>query len=324
MLPTCIHHPKIFDKNLNPSSNFYYTHMYFYIDMIIRNGIILDNEKKEIFKVINQYINLWPQQHKKKIKEKIKKLEKNNRIVSIKADNKNTTDRECKIDNICDIFYSICNEKSDGIIIHNSCYSNINKDSNVMNIDDIEEKFYERLKKSSYTIDKDYDIGEFEEVIMLPIFKYCKSIKIIDRVFGNHIDSNRLHIKPNYRNGLENIVKMIVKSNKNHEKLNIEIYTSIHHKSTKIPEKMNVINTFISDLNKRHNVNITCYIKEQYGEINHDRYILTNQIGIHIGRGIDLFERDGKLSNTTISNIETEEKRKIETNIRSLADIILE
>ncbi|MGY5268261.1 hypothetical protein [Paraclostridium bifermentans] len=323
MLQTCIHHPDIFDKKLNSQSNFYYEHMLSYMDKIIKNGIILDSENYKIFAVINQNIDSWPIKYRKKLKDRIRHLNKSNRIIQLKRNNVCNIDKECNTKNICDIFYSILDEKPNGVIVHSSCFSKLhNNKGNVVAIDSISgSELDKKLMKQSHTIDKDYDTNKFENDIMFPIFKYCKHIKILDRMFGNHIKDFGLEVSDNYKIGLENIVSMIKNSNNNCDKLNIEIYTSIYPSAKNVQQKIQIINNFIDNLRTQYSVNINCYFKKQYGKLSHDRYIFTDQIGVHIGRGIDLFEADGKLRKTTISIVDNQEKRKLETEIKTLSDI---
>lgn len=322
MLQTCINHPDIFDEELNSQSNFYYEHMLSYMDKIIKNGIILDSEGAKLFLVINQNINSWPLKYRKKLKDRIKYLNKSNRIIQLKRNNICSIDKECKTNNVCDTFYSILDENPNGVIVHNNCFSKLHNKDNIVAIDSISgSDLDKKLMKQSYTIDRDYDTHKFENDVMFPIFRYCKHIKILDRMFGNHINDCRLEINNNYKRGLENIICMIKNSNNSYNKLNIEIYTSIYPKAINISQKIEIINNFINELSTKYNINIKCYFKEQYGEVSHDRYIFTEQIGIQIGRGIDLFEEDGKLRKTTISIVDNPEKRKLETEIKTLANI---
>ena len=180
-----------------------------------------------------------------------------------------------------------------------------------------------KLNKISYTIDSDYSFEIFENDIIYPMFRYCKNIKILDRTFGNCIMNRNMELKDNYKRGLTYILKMIKNSNVNIDKLSVEIYTSI--RGTKDKEKQTQINQkiedFLEELMNEYSLDITCYFKKPYADFAHDRYIFTDQIGVQIGRGIDLLDENGKLRKMTICVIDNSEKRKLETETRAFDDI---
>lgn len=323
MLHTCINHPNIFNKELNGANNFYYEFLLSYFDKIIKNGIILDNEKNELITIINKNIDSWPESYRKKIQECIKVLKKSRRLIQLKKDDNFNKDvcKKCNKYDICSLFYSILYEDIDGIVVTEDCFEQLQEINNMVSINSMNgSDLDEKLKKLSYIIDENYGVDNFENDIMFPIFRYCKSIKILDRMFGNHIRDNRMELRDNYKRGLKHIIQMIKNVNININKLNIEIYTSIQQ-TEKRKYKIEIIEQFIEDLNDEYGLNIKCYFKEPYREFNHDRYIFTEQIGVQFGRGIDLFDENERLRKMTVSIIDNSEKRQLETNVRCLDDI---
>ena len=162
--------------------------------------------------------------------------------------------------------------------------------------------------------------------ILKPVFKFSKSIKIIDRLIAGHISKDPYELSGNYKNNLDYIAECISKSNC---KASVEIFTTIYlFKSVKAmndQEKDNIIKTldnidnFIDTINEKYGLDIKCVYGCGKGKLPHDRFLITDQIGLAIGRGFDLLDDEKKVRDNTISIIDN--KGSIETQIRSLGNI---
>lgn len=323
MLVECIPHPDIYQKDFS-NDKCYCSCLYFFLDMILKNGIILIDSDNKYIDAINNNLDMWPKDdRKKRIQDKLKELKKADRF--IKVDSKSIeVNAECCKKN-CNIFYSILNNRKIGTIIPEWCENTPKEKYKISEFTD--SSLYEDLNTLSAFFDKGQEL-QFKSEILIPILKYAKSIKIVDRVFADHIDNVNFSIKEEYKNGLENLIK-IVKQNNGNKKVIVELYvafnqlnkTSMHNAILK--KKISAVEDFICELNKKYEIVIKCYYKEYYMDLTHERFILTNQIGIEIGRGLDYENKKGEMRDVNISILSKEQKRKIESKIRMADDLKL-
>lgn len=285
--------------------------------------LICDNERK-IINTITEYTLLWPQKHRKRIQEFFKKMKKKNRIIYIDKINNINSEMDCKTE-LCDNILSIISDDIDLILCGSSCVNCFDKYSrNIVNIDEYSVSGFliKRRRSNSVIIEANkYSVEQFSREYLYPIFKYAKSIKIIDRVLGYHIDNHPGELSENYRRGLELIIKSIVESSLKKELL-IDIYTTLclSVNILHIDETRENIVAFICYLEKKFSTKINLFFKGDLdSKFVHDRFIVTNQISIQIGRGIDIVSENGMIRDTVISLVNN--PGNFMFNINTLPDI---
>lgn len=322
MLVECLPHPEIYDKSLM-ENEYYCSYLYMMLDMILKNGVILVDEDNKYIEIIKKSINQWPKNDSsKKIQSKLVALKESNRFINIKT-KEIEIESSCKKEN-CNIFYSILNNNNVNSIIPECC---IDSEGKTKINELIGTKLYNDLEKVSGFYDKGCE-EIFENEVLRPILKYPKVIKIIDRVFASHMQNNEYEINKNYKNGLKNIIR-IIKENNINKNVKVELYVAFNIDFSNdiqvtIGKKMiKAIERFINDIKQEYSINLECYYKEDYYKLTHERYILTSQIGLEIGRGLDYMNTKGKLRDINISLLSKEQKRKIDSKVRMLDDLIL-
>ncbi len=275
--------------------------------------------------MIKKYISEWPKDDRsKRIQNKLEFLYKSNRVIKVQTKSIDWISK-CKM-NGCDVFYSILNSKNAVAIIPESCNNiEFNNNEHIKLSEFTTSNFYNKLNKMTEIFSKE-DWEKMEQTILIPILKYAKPVKIIDRVFGNHIKKNNLQIKSEYKKGLENIIKIIAENNINVEKVMVELYVAFEFDKGSqlqfddVKNKINVIDEFIKELNQKYKINLKCYYKNNYFDLPHDRYIITKQAGIQIGTGLDYLDKRGKLRPMTVSLLQDDQKRKLENQVRIADD----
>jgi hypothetical protein len=331
MLYDSLHHSEIYNPNRNSKSVLYYNNLINILKTVLEHGIIyLDKENYKV-KRIKDNLNAWPPEFREKALELIKRIGKNNRFVRIDSQPSIFLNKDCK--ELCDDIANLIYSKPDVIISLLPCTKCLGKWQ--IEIVDHENfccsNFFNNVIKNDIIISyKEFTKERLNSEVFNRIFKSCSSIKIIDRLIGSHIVNHPGDLNQNYKNGLEYLVSCL-KSTNNSLISNFEIYTLIKDKDN-IPikfmdpsKKADLNNTikniekFINDLNLKYSLNIKCHFKEDYGKFVHDRYILTNQMKIFIGRGFDLLDKNGIVRDNTIGVLRSE--KNIDSQIRSLDDI---
>lgn len=322
MLIECLPHPDIYDKSLL-ENEYYCSYLYMMLDMILKNGVILVDNDNKYMEIINNSINQWPKNDtSKKIQRKLVALKNSNRFINIEAKDIEV-ESSCKKEN-CNIFYSILNNSNANPIIPECC---IDFEGKTKINEFIGTKLYSDLGKVSGFYDKGCE-DTFENEVLIPILKYPKVIKIIDRVFASHMQNNGCEINENYKNGLKNIIRIIKENNVN-KNIKVELYVAFNSDFSNdiqvaIGKKMiKAIERFINDIKQEYNINLECYYKENYYKLTHERYILTKQIGLEIGRGLDYIDKNGKLRDINISLLSNEQKRMIDSRVRMSDELVL-
>jgi hypothetical protein len=328
MLEVCLQHPDLYNKDLyNTDNNFYYECIFHYLDTISKNGIIIEDEVGEENKIISNYVSKWPLKQRKKVEEKLKILNKRFRIIKGVSKNTNVT-FDCK-DDSCDIFHSMFDNEFRAVIVPEKCSNDLYVSSKeIVRINEYTNSdYYNDINKRAHVITANkYTFETFKNNIMIPLFKYAKSIKIVDRMFADHINDTSMELD-NYKKGIESLIKIICEANVKSSGLLLEIYSSFTYNEnsslgTELARcKITNINSYIQTLNKTHNINLKCLFKKGFNDMPHDRFILSNQIGIQIGRGIDIVNFNNKLRDNTISILEFNDRNDIEKFVRSLDNI---
>lgn len=323
MLESCVLHPDIYDFN-SIENDFYFECLYSFLDMILRNGIILEDHQGNTYNSIKKYISEWPKDNNsKRIQNKLQALYNSNRVIRTTIKDMDLK-FECKGAN-CSVFYSILIDNNATAIIPERCYELKSSNNEYIKLSQFTSSdLYNRINKRTELYSKD-EWMKMKDRVLIPILKYTNSVKIIDRVFGNHINNKDIRIKDEYKDGLENIIKIICDHNINTQKVLVELYVAFEFdKSSQLQlqfteRKISVIQSFINELSNKYKIRIKCYYKNNYSDLPHDRFILTKQVGIQIGRGLDFMDKRGNLRPMIISLLEDEQKKKIENQVR-LAD----
>lgn len=301
--------PNIYDdKSQNPGgSPFYYNIVLSIVLDLLKDAVINVDKKNIIINEISKFIKNWPIKYRKKIEHILIKLKKNNRFCQINKNYKEsildlqTEDTKAVI--------SVDEDEEPGS-------ENIYFGQYPMS------KFSLRDNNSHIINEQTYDRYDLDNLILKPVFKYAKNIKIIDRYIGSHISQHPGEMNIAYKEGLSYMFKSLSKG-KNIK--NVDIYTAINiwkpaylltfAEKNKIDNSIKDIVNFLSELKKLYRINISFIYSFDKKEFIHDRYLITDQIGLFFGRGFDIFNVDGSLRDNTVGIIDNEDVKSLSSEL---------
>jgi hypothetical protein len=151
----------------------------------------------------------------------------------------------------------------------------------------------------------EWDQPTFERRVLVPLFSYPKLVKIYDRWIGNSITTRQYdeqvlditQVTDRFRAALDWIVQVFLRVCTQPTK-RLEIYSSIDTRNKDRKEigiVVRALKAFEQEVRSRYNFpQFAVIIKEETARARmlHSRYLITDQIGIMIERGIDLLVDD--------------------------------
>ena len=291
MLARTILFPCIFAVR-SDTSVFYYNLVITILNNLTDSGIILiDNQldESQLFKVIKANVEDWTPKFRPKAKELLKKLHKKNRFVI--ASVHPPLSQTCDIRDEGNCIKLFTAEEFTGIVVRQShCIDNPQFTNRLTLLEDYSiSPLQKKLNKRDYKLNKgEWNQDKFSEEILIPLFRDAKHIGIYDRWIGRSISEGR----NNHQNTLRWFLEVFQQVATIGVGTKFEVYCGIDRKRSEVPlaEAVNSLRSFESEIKNTFSY-FQLFIKEEsFGsELPHDRYIITNQTAIYIGRGFDLF-----------------------------------
>lgn len=283
--------PCIFSAN-SDTSVFYYNLVITILNNLVDSGIILiDNQldESQLFKVIMANVEDWNPKFRPKVKELFKKLHKKNRFVV--ASSYLPLFQSCDTGDEGNCIKLFTEEEKTSIVIRQAnCIDNPQFTNRATLLEDYSISLLQkRLNKHDYTLNKgEWDQDKFSEEILIPLFRDAKHIGIYDRWIGRSISEGR----NNHQNTLSWFLEVFQQVATIGLGTKFEVYCGIDIRRNEVllAEAINSLRSFESEIRNTFSY-FQLFIKEErYGsELPHDRYLITNQTAIYIGRGFDLF-----------------------------------
>jgi len=299
-----------------------------------QTGLILVDDEKCIYNALAQGVDKCPVKFKKKLQEILKELNKKNRIVP--APLQGEVSSKCS-DKSCQYCIKIAEEYNPiAVLARQNCNLCAKKQVahlptvRVIDVDEytIDDAFCSLL----YPRDRVFDHGEeeqhkFEQEILIPLFRDAKHVKIYDRYIGRSILQKNAD---NYKLALEWILEVFVRESR---KPNFfEVYsgcrTQFHR--NQLPRDTSRDEAALRQLEtdmKKILPGFKLIVKnETYNkQLPHDRYLVTNQVAVSVGRGFDLLlDKRSSLYPRRLRDVHINycsEHGKIEQAVRWLPDL---
>lgn len=282
--------PQAFEKEFNMSSKKRFNKLILILEHLIYSGIIIaasSNWKKQVFDFVVEYDD----DEKSDIASLLKEIDDRQRIMSYPSSQNNNTEedwiRQISILNNQRTFDFIAGTKNKGLT-----------------------KTVESINRNSY-INAGAIVAKqtesFMENMLAPILSYASIVKVFDPYFNLS--------KVRFKKALEIICRNLSSRHGKNNKAIIEIHTSIKSMLNRdeqfVWQYTKNMPNIIKELEKDYNHAISINIWEEIKGKNewHERWIITNQCGIFIGKG-------GDISNWTDSTwglLDWEDKSKIES-----------
>lgn len=328
MLSTIVVHPSTFLPPENSDENFFIIAIRLLLDILQGGSLLIDYEGK-IFSEIVKNIREWPDEFFSDLGNKIiDDIRKNQRV--IKSEPEKSLVKHCPslVCNSCIDVINSNNPKS--VVVQGSCINCLQEysfdgysKSNIAEIGSFLLSYWNNPR--GFTVFKGHSskfdgLGqeeqlitrqELEREILIPVFEHAEIIKIIDRQIGrlstrnDSPSKNRSNLKP-FRENIEWMLRLC-SNGINCQKLEIfEVYCGIQLNTRDFnaldqlsEAQIQKVQKGIVELEKfeREMQSIfsgfRLHIKQEdhLNDLPHDRYIITNQVGLFVGRGFDLFRR---------------------------------
>ena len=314
---------------------------------IEKNCIILVDQENILSQEFNKYLNQIHIKYRKKAQELYKSIKKLNRVVAV----------DIKLqDNCCNFITQLGSVLSnqEPLVFGQNCsveFSAILPKSRVVPMIDYPLSKFIENKVDSYTTlpTGSWTKSKFESLILKPLFETAKRIRIFDRYIGRTMvkKDRRIHFSDRYRKNLEWIIQYFLHESRKKDESLFEIYTGVDvhdFSEDEINYLKKIINDFKEDVQNKFNFKINIVLKREnrLNELPHARYLITDQIGVLIETGFDLFLTDDQMSNyykshlkqnwnprsdeprirdVTIARIEHSNLSEITSSIKKLPDV---
>jgi len=269
---------------------------------IEKNCIILVDQENVLSKQFYASLNQIPIKYRKKVQELYRSIQKFNRVVSSQIQLQ---------DNCCNLLtqLSIISNNQEPLLFGQSCsieFSTILPKSRIVPVIDYAVSKFMENKRDSYTsVPTDrWTKSKFESLILKPLFETAKRIRIFDRYIGRSMmkENKPIQFSERYRKNLEWIIEYFLQESHRKNESLFEIYTgvNIHDFSEEdINYLKRVVNDFRKYIQNKFDFQVDIILKREnigLDELPHARYLITDQIGVLIETGFDLFLTDDQMS----------------------------
>jgi hypothetical protein len=157
-----------------------------------------------------------------------------------------------------------------------------------------------RSRLSIYAADGEWNQTRFESDILVPLFRDAKHLKIVDRYLGRTYFENGLYaIKDGYRRTLDWVISTFAQATDPSRPHDIQIHAGLGPKRRAAADVANAAAAFRSyaqQLSTTTSLPVSIHLyQERPGQLLHARYIITDQAGIMIDRGMDMLWSDAQM-----------------------------
>lgn len=332
MLTRTILLPSIFRGN-SENFNSKYDMVIRFLQDLEKNGIVLVDDTHCIRDAMIEDIKKWPQKQRTKAQQLLIVLEKKGRFVKMSLNDEvqtNCQNQQCQqCIRMAKIYLPPALISSDHC---KECAAKELTQFPPIEVVDVAEyfmsKFFEEnLHLNDHFFGKGESKQEFEDKILIPLLRDAKHVKIYDRYIGRSMLNKEKESANKYKNTIQWILEVFLRERCS--KLNgvFEVYGGINS-SKKIPKSriaaaINALRELEEEFKKEYpNLDFKLIIKDETKgeEMPHDRFLVTNQVAVSVGRGFNLlFGRQSLLQDVTISYFS--DPGKIEQEVRNLPDL---
>lgn len=329
MLVRTILLPSVF--RVNPEkSNADYSLIIRFLQDLENNGILLVDDAECILTAMQEDINKWPERFRKKAQKLLIALQKKGRFVEMSLNNEvqaHCQNQQCQL---CIRMAKIYLPPA--IISSDRCNECLVKELTQFPIEviDITEYsisnfFEENLNQNDRFFGKgELKQQEFEDKILIPLLRDAKHVKIYDRYIGRSILNPKMAKK--YKFTIKWILKVFLRERGSKVKGVFEVYGGVNiSKDRQKPSNIVAGITALRELEKEFKQeypNFQLIIKDETNgsEMPHDRFLVTNQVAVSVGRGFNLlFGNPSFLQDVKIDYCS--EPGKIEQAVRGLPNL---
>ena len=298
------------------------------LESFLSNGLILVDEMGQIKKAIGDAVHNWPPDYRKKGEEILIQLDKRNRFVGVRFP-ENSAPPTCP-EPICRLALEIAQSADfDLCLAKTNCvdcmslpravdliaYSATGASMAILN------------RGSIVLSDGEWDKTLFETNVLHPVLRHAKHVKVIDRWVGRSLEwqGGAFRVAERYAGALRWIFEQFVATVSDRYTTGFEVFCGIQAKDRRghVEDAAQALKRWAADCTNEFGYPMTIHVKLEgpTQEMRHDRYLITDQIAIHVGRGIDLLQRDGQhVRDVTLGIIQ--DPGKIEAEVNGLREVV--
>ncbi len=290
-----------------------------------KNGLILVDDNECIQTSLTKGIDEWPQKFRKEAKVLLKRLSEKNRFVKVSLRDESQPTCAKKICHYCiKIARDCCPTAVIASQECNPCAKQQLALFTTVKVVDVVEDSISNFFPGDRILDKgEWTQQKFEQEILIPLLRDAKDVKIYDRYIGRSILQKKNADK--YKFTLKWIIDVFLRERSSKFKGVFEVYGGVNICSIpkpKIPNALAALRKLESDLRQCHPA-FKLIIKDetQGGEMPHDRFLVTNQVAVSVGRGFNLLFGSNPRLVKDVTIAYCSEPGKIEQAVRTLPDL---
>lgn len=326
MLYQIVYMPGIY-KSIPPHANLYYEALLSILRDSLCNCLLLVDKDGQMEKALHDAVRLWPQQHRMRAQELLLKMKRQNRFISVSSESYQSltfcTESACLPADFIARTYPV-----DLTLCVGGC-----KDCNILThavaLDQYQVSKFSAMKVSRdqgiRLYNGEWDKATFAEKIWEPVFKYAKHVKLIDRYIGRSMRPGATRLAHDYERSLRWIFEHFVALSRSKPVSSFEVYCGISsddystHQQEEIAKQLRM---WARQCSEDFGYEIKICVKREYphtNEMEHDRFLLTDQVALAVGRGFALLRQDGFVRDVGIHY--EGQRGKIEA-MKALPDIV--
>lgn len=331
MLLKTLYIPEVFSKlpQNKDDANWYCSLLISFLKDVTQNCIVLTDSNNEIQNALYKAIGNWPPKYRRKGQMYIRRLATRHRFIGVSNDE--PVNSSLCGHSLCNIVSSISKQtKIDFSLGVTGCQHCMSLPNSADLGSYVTSQFYViRDELEALTLNpNEWSKENFEEEIWRPLFQYAKHVMLFDRMVGRKLRKfeGRYEISKNYDRGLRWIFEQYMKYSEHKPSSYFEIICGLEPRCAKDKGELmeDALQFWAQDRRDEFpGLPLIMSIKRERmdSQLNHDRYLITDQIAFSIGRGSDLLDDNGCLRDIKI-NLEKENNRsKIITAFTSVDDV---
>jgi hypothetical protein len=278
-----------------------------------RNGVLLVDDGKLMKNAMASAIGEWPEKYRKKGQELLRRLSESNRLIPV------AVNRACdQRGGTCDATEVIAKSCAhDHLVTPNSCLciadGPLCQLEGAVPLAEFCVTLPDRFREPTLIYGKP-DREKFERQVLAPVFRTAKWVRMVDRHIGANAKLVGMDcpLPENYVRGLDWVTSCLASFSDKRRLSEVTIVTGYPLDLNSFGRSLvrKAYEDFVSALSTRFEVRMILNLLD-FGKLPHQRYLLTDQVALDMGRGYDPIDRSGKLRDVSVSLLSARELRKL-------------
>lgn len=345
MIFETIHLPPVYAASSHDQPDEYYINRLHLLRSMMNNCVILEDAHQSVATILFKHIEQWPIKYRRPAFELLKQLQLRHRFVPVPLA---TCLSGCAQD-ACSHYAQLAQAAPEApVIVPDVCHcTSLCRSDNKRYLTAAEYflSSYSTAHQEGACIDlahAQWSAERFEQEVWSPLFRNATRVKLIDGQLGKSLSTafrknpstfhNRVDLKdlvPNYAFGLEWIFEQFLKHSRRPRHFELLTTLNVRGYGQRTPEVVTDLRNTVAPLRRvaqrlsqQHHfeLRIDVLLPTRDTVFRHDRFLITDQTMITIGRGIDLLDpRTRRVRDVLMVQLSAADAaRKLDTEIRRL------